>query len=219
MRRRLSYANVAATLALVFSMSGGALAAKHYLINSTKEINPKVLGKLKGNIGPRGLSGQQGPQGLQGAQGPQGPPGALGPQGAPGAKGEPGQSALTPLQSGQTERGVIGMATVVGDMESEASAFDSAFASLPIPAPVAIDNFHVFVAGVTDKGACTGSYASPTAPGGYVCIYVNFIIQATGLVGFVPGAESTPYGFGLAWDAAGKGTSSDVQGDWAYTAP
>ena len=30
MRKRLSYANVTATLALVFAMSGGALAANHY---------------------------------------------------------------------------------------------------------------------------------------------------------------------------------------------
>jgi hypothetical protein len=29
MRKRITYANVAATLALVFSMSGGALAATH----------------------------------------------------------------------------------------------------------------------------------------------------------------------------------------------
>lgn len=43
MRRHLSYANVVATLALVFAMSGGALAAKHYLVNSTKQFNPKVL--------------------------------------------------------------------------------------------------------------------------------------------------------------------------------
>ncbi len=35
MRRRLSYANVTATLALVFAMSGGAMAANHYLITST----------------------------------------------------------------------------------------------------------------------------------------------------------------------------------------
>jgi cytoskeletal protein RodZ len=46
MRRRLNYANVTATLALFFAMSGGALAAKHYLINSTKQINPKVLKAL-----------------------------------------------------------------------------------------------------------------------------------------------------------------------------
>jgi hypothetical protein len=35
-------------------MSGGALAAKRYLINSTKQINPKVLKALKGNVGPWG---------------------------------------------------------------------------------------------------------------------------------------------------------------------
>ena len=32
-RRHLSYANVTATMALVFAMSGSALAAKRYLIN------------------------------------------------------------------------------------------------------------------------------------------------------------------------------------------
>jgi hypothetical protein len=81
MRRRFSYANVAATLALVLSMSGGALAAKHYLINSTKQINPKVLKKLKGKSGPKGLNGLNGAPGATGAQGPagkEGPPGAAG---------------------------------------------------------------------------------------------------------------------------------------------
>ncbi len=65
MRRRLSYANVTATLALVFAMSGGALAANHYLINSTKQINPKVLKKLKGNAGAPGKEGPSGKEGLR----------------------------------------------------------------------------------------------------------------------------------------------------------
>ncbi len=47
MRRRFSYADVAATLALVLSMSGGALAAKHYLLSSTRQISPKVLRSLE----------------------------------------------------------------------------------------------------------------------------------------------------------------------------
>ena len=38
MRKGFSYANVTATLALFFALSGGALAAKHYLINSTNQI-------------------------------------------------------------------------------------------------------------------------------------------------------------------------------------
>jgi Collagen triple helix repeat (20 copies) len=87
MRRRFSYANVAATLALVLSMSGGALAASHYLINSTKQINPKVLKKLKGNAGKTGATGATGATGLKGETGAAG---AKGETGAAGAKGETG---------------------------------------------------------------------------------------------------------------------------------
>ena len=68
-RPRLSYANVVATLALVFAMSGGALAANHYLINSTKQINPKVLKQLRGARGKTGAAGRIGPVGPQGVQG------------------------------------------------------------------------------------------------------------------------------------------------------
>jgi hypothetical protein len=99
MRRRLSYANVVATLALVFAMSGGALAANHYLINSTKQINPKVLKKLKGITGKAGAPGANGPIGLAGAPGPggkeglAGKEGLVGKEGKEGKPGEPGQSA------------------------------------------------------------------------------------------------------------------------------
>ncbi len=65
MRRHLTYANVAATIALVLAMCGGAVAATHYLINSTGQINPKVLRKLRGNTGPRG---PQGPAGRDSSQ-------------------------------------------------------------------------------------------------------------------------------------------------------
>jgi hypothetical protein len=53
-RKHLNYANVVATLALLFAMSGGALAASHYLINSTAQINPQVLKKLRGHSGKGG---------------------------------------------------------------------------------------------------------------------------------------------------------------------
>jgi hypothetical protein len=43
LRTRFTYANIAATLALVFAMSGGAYAASRVLITSTKQISPKVL--------------------------------------------------------------------------------------------------------------------------------------------------------------------------------
>src|SRR4051812_46300168 len=82
MRRHLTYANVAATLALFFALSGGALAAKHYLITSTKQIDPKVLKKLRGRAGKTGAHGVTGPAGAiggQGAAGKEGPKGEAGP--------------------------------------------------------------------------------------------------------------------------------------------
>jgi hypothetical protein len=84
MRRHISYANVAATLALVFAMSGGAMAAKHYLISSTKQISPKVLKKLKGNAGARGVTGATGATGAQGKEGAAGKEGAVGKEGLKG---------------------------------------------------------------------------------------------------------------------------------------
>lgn len=86
MRRRFSYANVAATLALVLSMSGGALAAKHYLISSTKQISPKVLKALKGKSGAKGAPGL--PGGV-------GPAGALGKEGGGGKEGKEGKEGKT----------------------------------------------------------------------------------------------------------------------------
>ena len=85
---KLTYANVAATIALVLSMSGGALAASHYLINSTKQINPRVLKALTGAQGPKGATGATGVAGAtgrEGAAGASGGEGKQGPQGAPGS--------------------------------------------------------------------------------------------------------------------------------------
>jgi hypothetical protein len=83
-RSRMTYANVAVTLALVFAMTGGAYAANHYLITSTKQISPKVLKALKGNAGAPGAAGVQGPAGAAGPAGPQGPGGPEGKAGSPG---------------------------------------------------------------------------------------------------------------------------------------
>jgi hypothetical protein len=58
-----------ATFALVFAMSGGALAAHHYLITSTKQIKPSVLKSLKGNTGKTGNTGAPGAQGPAGKEG------------------------------------------------------------------------------------------------------------------------------------------------------
>src|SRR4051794_21016891 len=92
-RARMTYANVVATLALLFAMSGGALAAKHYLISSTSQISPKVLKQLKkpgarGATGSAGAAGPAGAAGAAGGAGAKGEPGAEGQQGAEGKEGK-----------------------------------------------------------------------------------------------------------------------------------
>jgi hypothetical protein len=78
LRRHINYANVVATVALLFALGGSAVAAQHYLINSTRQINPKVLKKLRGRAGKTGVTG------------PQGRPGTNGSPGAAGARGTDG---------------------------------------------------------------------------------------------------------------------------------
>ncbi len=89
LRPRLTYANVVATLALVFAMGGSAVAASHYLITSKKQISPKALKEIAttGKAGTPGAAGASGPEGKQGLEGKQGPEGKLGPKGEPGVQG------------------------------------------------------------------------------------------------------------------------------------
>ena len=93
-----SPAMVVALLALFFALGGSALAAKHYLLSSTKQIAPTVLKKLKGRTGSKG---------------PAGPAGPVGPQGPQGLLGTAGQNltAETVLPSGQSESGVFSAAS------------------------------------------------------------------------------------------------------------
>jgi hypothetical protein len=80
-----SPAMIVAIVALVVALGGTAVAAKHYLITSTKQIKPSVLKRLRGDRGPQGSPGPRGPAGATGAQGPAGPQGSQGAGGAPGA--------------------------------------------------------------------------------------------------------------------------------------
>jgi hypothetical protein len=109
-RGRVSYANVAATVALVLAMSGGALAATggfssggtlRACVNEEGTLKLLKPGKKcqKGQkaitwdqVGPAGATGAAGAAGTQGGQGAQGAQGA---QGSPGAPGLPSESNVT----------------------------------------------------------------------------------------------------------------------------
>jgi Collagen triple helix repeat (20 copies) len=118
-RKRITYANAAMTLALVFAMSGGAYAASKYLITSTKQISPKVLKALKGKTGPAGPAGPAGAAGVgtagaQGAAGAKGEPGKEGEKGKEGVKGETGKEGVKGIQGVEGKQGIQGIQGVEG---------------------------------------------------------------------------------------------------------
>jgi hypothetical protein len=170
MRKRVSYANVTATLALVFAMSGGALAAHHYLLNSTKQISPKVLKALKGKAGKEGARGQAGATGATGGTGATGVAGATGGTGATGATGNQG-SYPTVLASGAMETGDWGGGFTAGG----GGASYRLVSSLPIPLPGALDESHVIYVSATSATHCPGTGQSEA---GYLCVYQRLIENA-----------------------------------------
>jgi Collagen triple helix repeat (20 copies) len=142
-RRHLSYANVAATMALLFAMGGSALAADHFVASSTKtesteftpqpkskefnyvitsigQISPKVQAELKatekaGRAGPAGATGSPGPPGPSGATGAPGIEGPQGPEGKPGEKGTPGDMGAAGEKGPPGERGAAGEKGEIGE--------------------------------------------------------------------------------------------------------
>lgn len=169
MRSRLNYANVTATLALFFAMSGGALAARHYLISSTKQISPKVLAALRGRTGRTGATGTQGREGPQGLPGQQGPAGIEGPQGKrgpTGRNGEPGPLVST-LPSGKTLTGSFQASSI-----APAETFASAEATISFAFPLAANpTVEAILPGGKATAHCAGSAEAPAATAGYLCLY------------------------------------------------
>jgi hypothetical protein len=104
---------VIATLALIFAMSGGAYAAKKYLITSTKQISPRVLKSLKGASGKAGPAGPAGPTG-SGSTGPAGPAGPAGPTGPGGPAGAPGEKGVQGEQGKNGKEGKEGSPWTAG---------------------------------------------------------------------------------------------------------
>jgi hypothetical protein len=132
--KRPSPSIVVSLIALVFSMSGGALAAKRYLITSTDQIAPKVLARLRtttyvrGEAGPAGATGTAGATGLPGAAGATGPAGGEGARGLTGGLGDEGpRGAVGPEgkegAQGQTgKEGPAGAPAVGGTVEAESTS-------------------------------------------------------------------------------------------------
>jgi hypothetical protein len=115
LRNHLSYANVAATMALVFALTGGAVAATSHggggsPAKAAASVTPvataakkKAKAPVRGPAGPKGATGAAGPAGAAGPVGATGPGGPQGPAGTNGTNG-------TGVQGEKGEKGEAGAA-------------------------------------------------------------------------------------------------------------
>jgi hypothetical protein len=196
LRGHITFANVAATLALVLAMSGGALAASRYLLNSTRQINPKVLRQLRGRTGPRGSLGPEGPEGPLGPQGQRGPEGKQGPEGV---------SVLSPLPANASESGVFGMAPAAAGQFAQSVSFGPGLREALTEARVV----YVPKEGTDPGKHCTGS---GHAEKGYLCLYSTGSESIEGTPEILNPEESLAkgagrHGFVVRWKASSPAAS------------
>jgi hypothetical protein len=199
LRKRFTFVNVAMTLALVFAMTGGAYAAKKYLITSTKQISPSVLKQIAGKPGAKGAQGPSGPQGSSGAngkdglngkdgavgpQGPAGPEGSAGAKGAPGAQGPAGPAGPTEtsLPSGKTETGLWAVRGrgITEEGGKITGGVKRTYATISFPLKITTPNLYkiTFIGeGQSPTTECPGSSTSPSAEAGNICIYDNRLVN------------------------------------------
>jgi hypothetical protein len=240
-RMRLTPSTVIATLALVFAMTGGAYAAKKYLITSTKQISPSVLKALKGKAGPAGPAGT-GTAGAAGPQGPGGAAGAKGENGVPGKEGPPGKNGTNGTNGAPGEEGPAGPegvcstsschlpsgVTETGTFEGTSSAAKAIQLpiSFPIPLPSSLGggsaNF-VTKEDVKNKSypeGCSGSAAKPEAAKGFLCVFGGFTGELVTNQFFSPGEPADLVGTtGTIVNAETENAEELVVGTWAVTAP
>jgi Collagen triple helix repeat (20 copies) len=246
--RRVSYANVTATLALLLAMTGGAFAASKYIISSTKQIKPSVLAQMKGKSGTPGKNGAAGAQGPQGPAGPSGAQGgrgengsngsngsngadgkagATGPRGATGPTGQTGFTETLP--SGKTETGV--WAVNGYNLPEGAEVVGPISFSIPMPSASSVITDGVVLSKTeTESGSrprpsgCEGTLEEPTAPAGKLCVYTQKEEVENGSISSATTNLTTGNGYqvtGAGVEAFFFETPGKVQarGTWAVTAP
>jgi hypothetical protein len=116
--RRLTYANVVATLALFIALGGGAVAATKLGKNSvgTRQLkNGAVTEEKIAAAAQAALRGAQGPRGEVGPKGGTGAAGAPGERGSAGAEGPPGREGASALAGAVEKERVVGGQSVAAN--------------------------------------------------------------------------------------------------------
>ena len=201
LRRHLTYANVAASLALFLALGGAAYAATQLPKNSvgTNQIRKeavtaaKISKKTRKQLqGQRGPAGQQGPQGKTGKTGAKGATGARGAQGNTGAPGADGTGPALEVVSGAkpieaagstvvSQNLAPGAYVVTADVVVESAATTLVTCSLNGSNSEAVGNVAVGVpatltlSGVRSLSAASAATLTCAAPGGATAKYANLI--------------------------------------------
>ena len=261
MHRHFNATGLVVAFALVFAMTGGAWAANRYIITSPKQIKPSVLAQLKGKAGANGAQGPVGPAGAAGAGGPQGSGGPQGPAGNAGGQGVKGETGATgptgvtgtgkegpkgtagstgttgatgqtgfteKLPAGKTETGTY--ATYINDINTIGKV--PVAISFPIPVEEGASPQAFYLEPKETNSDCTGSYESPTAAPGVLCVYsfeskVEFvesipeeIVSANGETPYGPTGSRIKFSIeGSATERKAAPGYLHVGGTWAVTAP
>jgi hypothetical protein len=210
-RRRFTFANVALTLALVFAMTGGAYAAKKYLVTSTKQISPSVLKAL---VGKAGAAGAQGPAGPAGSQGPVGTAGAKGETGAAGKDGVQGQAGKEGPTGPKGATGAAGAKGATGPVGATGAEGVCSTSSCHLPANVT----ETGVYGVSGVSSIEPTISSSMDEGTAGPVEVSFNIPVVPAPSFVYVAgPSAPTAKKNGFGAESKGTGILTTGEKKIT--
>jgi hypothetical protein len=207
-----------AVVALVFAMSGGTMAADHYLgaapqaptatAQATKKKKKKKPSTAK--RGPQGPAGPRGPAGPAGPAGATGPAGPAGPAGARGAEGSPWTAGGT-LPPGKSLSGTWIAVALGAEVEpGKAEGGTTISFGIRLVAPPAVHLIAKGNEGIEAASECPGSVKLPLAAKGNLCLYVA---EGEGLVPF----ETFSFASGALIKFRGP-PETVVAGTWAVSA-
>ncbi len=199
-RRRLTFANVVACLALFVALGGAAYAGTQLPKNSvgTRQLKKNAVNSAK--VKNHSLTATD----FKAGQLPAGPQGKEGPQ------GEPGEFAET-LPAGKTLRGIYSYAghKTTGYSPNFPISFQVPLASQPTR--------NLVQEGEGPTAACPGSPEDPQAAPGNLCVYEARNDSATELN--VLSSETGGKLGALLFAEVPENTNFEFDGSWAVTAP